>query len=509
MIPLRSMSSPATQYDEVRYPGKFYPQASPERLATLATVYGLQPPPVSDCRVLELGCGEGGNVIPLACVFPNSTFLGVDLSRTAIDYGNGLISKLGLKNVELRAQDLMDFPADAGSFDYILSHGVLSWVPEPVRQQMLEICSRHLAPRGVAYISYNTLPGGYLRSYPRDLMRFHTRFISDPGAKTREARNIIDFIVSAIPTPTLERELLKREMKPYEGRDSFLYHDLLAEVNDPVYFLDFMDVAARRGLQFVSESHLFFMRTAHLPEPVRRQLEAMSDRLMREQYLDFINARRFRQTILCRAGHDLDLEVTPERMERLLVTSSAMPVRPVTDLRQAETIEFKSPRSPSVTCSEPIPKAVYLALGEAYPRGLRFSELRQEVCRRLHMDASALTPAEDAKMIRLLISSFANGCVELHVHQFEFCTRISERPVASAVARLQAEVGDSVVSMNLGTYSLPDGLLRHLVTLLDGTRDFQGLMIDLSARLGGSEAVTTENLRKALETLASYGVLIS
>src|SRR4051812_19424690 len=116
------MSSPATKYDEVRYPGKFYPQASPERMATLATMYGLAPPPVDHCRVLELGCGDGGNIVPLAFVFPHSTFLGVDLSSTAIDHGNEMLTRLGLKNAELRAQDLMEFPADAGTFDYIVVH---------------------------------------------------------------------------------------------------------------------------------------------------------------------------------------------------------------------------------------------------------------------------------------------------------------------------------------------------------------------------------------------------
>jgi SAM-dependent methyltransferase len=503
------MSSPATSYDEVRYPGKFYSQASPERLATLATMYGLQPPPVTNCRVLELGCGEGGTVIPLAFTFPNSTFLGVDLSETAIAHGKNIISRLGLRNAELVAQDLMDFPADAGTFDYIMSHGILSWVPEKVRQQILEIYSRHLAPRGVAYISYNTLPGGYLRSYPRDLMRFHTRHISDGAAKTREARNVIDFVTAAMPTPTLERELLKRSLKPYEGKDSFLFHDLIAEVNDPVYFLDFMDAASRCGLQFVSESNLLLMRTAHFPEHVRRELDGMSDRLMREQYLDFINARVFRQTVLCRAGHDLNLEITPERMERLLVASAVKPAQPVTDPRNSETVQFRSGRSTPVNCSEPVAKAVYLALGDAYPRGLRYSQLRNQVCRRLEMDPSALAPEEDARIIRMLISSFANGIAELHVHQFEYCTQVSDRPVVSALARLQAETKDAFVSLDLGTYSPPDGLIRNLVTLLDGTRDFQGLMIDLSGSMGGSDLVTADNVRRALETLASCGLLVA
>lgn len=500
------ISAPATAYDQVRYPGKFYPQASPERLATLATVYGLAPPEVQHCRVLELGCGEGGNLIPLAYTFPESTFVGVDLSQTAVEHGGVLIGKLGLKNVELRVLDLMDFPADAGTFDYIIAHGVLSWVPEAVRQQMLEICARHLAPKGVAYISYNTLPGGYLRSYARDLMRFHTRMISEPTAKTREARNVIDFVVSAITAPTLEREMLKREMKPYEGRDFFLYHDLLAEVNDPIYFLDFMDAASRCALQFVCEANWQTSRTAHLPAAVRQQLDALPDRLSREQYLDFIHGRRFRQTVLCRAGHDLDLEVSPERMERLLISSAVKPSQPIADLKNPEAVHFQAAGGPPFQSSEPVAKAIWLALGSAYPRGMRFSELRREVCRALDMDESTLPIATAGKMIGEVISGFANNVAQLHVHEFTRAGSVSDRPTASPLARAQAERDTTAVSLDLRSVPLEQPLLRNLVMLLDGTRDFEGLLLDLRTRVGGE--ISPENLRKALEMLAANGLLV-
>jgi len=152
-------------YDELRYPGRFYPQASIERMATLATLYGMDPPPVQSCRVLELGCGEGGHLLPLAHAFPDSEFVGVDLSEVSIDRARNAAAQLGLEKVHFEAGDLGAFRADADTFDYIIAHGVFSWIPPAIQEKLLEVCSRRLAPRGVAYISYNTYPAGHLRAF--------------------------------------------------------------------------------------------------------------------------------------------------------------------------------------------------------------------------------------------------------------------------------------------------------------------------------------------------------
>src|SRR5215207_3165377 len=76
-----------TPYDQVIYPGNPVPQSHPDRLATLATLYGMRPAPVPHCRVLELGCGIGGNLTALACQWPDSAFVGIDLSARSIEIG--------------------------------------------------------------------------------------------------------------------------------------------------------------------------------------------------------------------------------------------------------------------------------------------------------------------------------------------------------------------------------------------------------------------------------------
>jgi SAM-dependent methyltransferase/methyltransferase-like protein len=497
-----------TLYDEFRYPGKFYPQASPERMATLATLFGARPTPVDRCRVLELGCGEGGHTIPLAYVLPQSQFVGVDLSEASIKRARELVARLDLKNAEFRALDLRQFPADAGTFDYIIAHGLYSWVPEAVRQAVLEVCGKHLAPDGVVYVSYNTYPAGHLRQIPRDLMRFHTRHISDPATKVREARNILEFVISAIPQPTHERELLKKELAVYKKSDAFVFFDPLSETSDPFYFLDFMEQAAAHGLQFVAEAEIQNMRTAHLAENVRRQLDAMTDRLLREQYLDFINWRGFRQTILCRAGHDLDLNVAPERMERLMIMCSLKPVQPIADRSSPEKVEFRDFYAHTVTVEEPLPKAVYVELGERFPRAVRYAELRERACRRVGLDGDHLDVETEAKLIRMLVSSYANGVAEFHAYQGPFCTEVSERPVASALARFQAEAGTPVTSLYLAGFTMEDSVLRRLLPLLDGTRDHAQLLSDLRQRVNGDQEVSAETMGKALKTLASYGMLM-
>src|SRR3954471_17103755 len=139
-----------TAYDDVPYPSTPFPQTHPDRLATLATLFGMRPASVERCRVLELGCGDGGNLIPMALVLPESDFLGVDLAGEPIARGRSTIDALGLRNIEMRQDDLRAFAngADAGQeqFDFIIAHGVYSWVPEDVRDALLHICRRRLAP---------------------------------------------------------------------------------------------------------------------------------------------------------------------------------------------------------------------------------------------------------------------------------------------------------------------------------------------------------------------------
>src|SRR6267142_1438469 len=169
-VPEQTMQpTPRTSYDEVPYDSKAFSETHPDRLATVATLFGMQPADVEHCRVLELGCADGSNLIPMAVGLPESAFAGIDLSPRQVGDGQATIATLGLKNVTLRVGSILDVGADEGIFDYIVCHGVYSWVPPEVQNRILTICNRNLAPNGVAYVSYNTYPGWHVRGMVRDL----------------------------------------------------------------------------------------------------------------------------------------------------------------------------------------------------------------------------------------------------------------------------------------------------------------------------------------------------
>src|SRR5215467_8994536 len=113
-----------TRYDELPYPGLAFAETHPDRLATMATLFGMTPAPVEGCRVLELGCGDGGNLIPMAFTLPKSCFTGLDLAGTAIARGRSLLGALDLSNIRLLHLDLLDVSIDFGEFDYIIAHGL-------------------------------------------------------------------------------------------------------------------------------------------------------------------------------------------------------------------------------------------------------------------------------------------------------------------------------------------------------------------------------------------------
>ena len=152
-----------TEYDLISYPAMPRQQTHPDRLAAVGKLFGMKPAPVERCRVLEIGCSDGGNLIPMACALPESRFVGLDLAAGPITEGKNAARDLKLDNLALHACDLREIDESWGEFDYILAHGLYSWVPPEVRERILSVCRERLSADGIAFISYNAYPGGHIR----------------------------------------------------------------------------------------------------------------------------------------------------------------------------------------------------------------------------------------------------------------------------------------------------------------------------------------------------------
>jgi SAM-dependent methyltransferase len=192
-----SSPNPATAYDLVEYPSQVHAQTHPERLATIGTLFGLKPAPPANCRVLELGCGDGGNLIAMAWALPESRFTGLDLAARPLEHGRELAGHLGLKNLDLLHRDLLAVDRSLGEFDYIIAHGVYAWVPAEVRDHLLSVCRQCLAPQGIAFVSYNSFPGSHLSIMLREMMLAHAGRIADPAEKSRQSLALMNLIAGA------------------------------------------------------------------------------------------------------------------------------------------------------------------------------------------------------------------------------------------------------------------------------------------------------------------------
>ena len=203
-------------YEEITYPNFVHSQTHPNRLATMARAYGLKTAPIEKCRVLEVGCGSGTNLLAMACDLPESEFTGIDLSANHIEQGKKAVSETGAKNLQLICADLLQADLkDFGKFDYIIAHGFFSWVPNIVREKFWEIVRKHLAPDGVAFVSYNAFPGCHLRMMMREMMMYHTEKIEPPFEKARQSVALLAFLKETAFDKEIYARILEKEFEKY------------------------------------------------------------------------------------------------------------------------------------------------------------------------------------------------------------------------------------------------------------------------------------------------------
>lgn len=490
-----------TRYDQIPYKSFPFPQSHPDRLATNATLFGMNPPPLETCRVLELGCASGGNLIPLADQFPEGTFLGIDASRRHIQDGQAAIDELGLQNIELRQQDILDFDAGKETFDYIIAHGVWSWVPDEVQGKMLAICRAHLAPNGLAYISYNTYPGWHLREMIREIMRYRARSFDSPAAQLNQARGLLAFLSNAVATEgNPYGMLLKQEVESISRFDDYyLQHEHLEEINAPLYFHQFAERAQAAELQYLGEADFGAMSLDSFPEHVRAMLQSVSrDLIETEQYMDFLRNRIFRQTILCRREVVLDRSLPLERLLKLRVASDSQPEKQPVDMSSGAKVAYRR-RNSMLNTTNPLVKAALQYLASIWPQSVPFVELASMVRSTVSgqptiLDADVMSPAS-RQLAETLIRCYATAHIDLHVADGGFAREVSEKPKAAAVARRQAATATSVTNRLHETVQVDD-FQRHLLTLLNGTRSQDELVDGLAQLITRGELVVYQSQRR-------------
>jgi methyltransferase-like protein/ubiquinone/menaquinone biosynthesis C-methylase UbiE len=458
-------------YDDFLYDDFPFRTTHVDILATLAGFFGLDPAPPERCRVLELGAGLGGNLLGMAVALPDSHFVGMDLSVRQVAHARAEVEAMGITNAEFFAGDILELGPSLGRFDYIICHGVWSWVPEAVRTAIFRLCRELLMPQGVAFISYNCMPGWSFRGVLRQLLLRNVPAEGPPEQRAAAARRYLEALYAHAPVNrSMAARVIRNEIELIRPlSDRYLFHEHLAEENHPVWFRDFLAQAAAHDLQYLGDAELHsMMPDRYGPEAESWLRRDQPDLLTLESRLDELGPRYFRRTLLCHAEATLDRRISTDRIAGHWVTAALDPHTEAVDLEAGVQAAFTAPDGFVISTTEPILKAALACLHDEQPRGLPLETLAAAACARL---GKGMTNDDVLSLGSSLLELLAQGYVEISRAAPRFVLKAGRRPRTTLLARRQAQLGrEGVINQRHISVAI-DPLERALLRSMDGKHD--------------------------------------
>lgn len=475
-----------TSYDRIEYIAASFPRLNPARIGAVGFLLGMRPKPASRCRVLELGCGQGFTLLALAQIYPDSEFHGIDLSAKHIENASKLASEAGLTNVRFEHRSITDItPEKDGNYDYIICHGVYSWVPADVKEKILQICGQQLSPQGIGYVSYNTLPGWAHLRVIREILMYHTQRYEDPMEKYKQARTLVAFLRETAPGGQegwLGKWLQNVETLIGRSDPAYFLHEYLEETNDPCYFYQFMERAHAQGLQYLSEITI----ASTLPSNLGAQASKVIEMLRRsvidaEQYMDFARNTQFRSTLLCRADQEISRNIDESRLKNILYATALRPENNRRNLTAGEKENFILASGAKFTSHNSIAKAALYFLAKHHGTFLSIPAIldgAKSIMQEENFHDPAIDQPQGFATILNLASRFLQaGAVEISMSELGSWLpqrTLADKPLALPLARVQAAHGFPILRGDLRSEKLtPEA--AAIVPHCDGTRSIEEL----------------------------------
>lgn len=460
----------------------------PSALAAVAALQGVTAPPAETARVLELGCAGGGNTIPLAARFPNASFTAIDISEDEIAIGRARVKALGLTNMRIEAIDILDFAETAQQFDYIIAHGVLSWVPAPVQQAVFKICREQLAPDGIAVISFNVLPGWGIQQIVRDICMRNVDHTAPPLERARQAQAALRRFASVAAENNPYGIIVRQAAQRAAGLSpSYLLAEFLAAVNECFFFEDVVKQAAASGLHYIGEGELAMATPELLAPDAARGIREMGagDRVKTQSHLDMVSGRIFRRAVFAkRPGHE-HLDVSKLLTLHINGAMRQDPQAP-TSFRFDTGQVLRAPNEDAV--------ATLAAIAHAYPNTIPVSEL-------------VSAARNGAQLAQLLLQLVSIGSLRVSTLPLRVGRASAAKPRAFDAARIEATENQGWVTtlLHRSTPLTPDAMA--LLASLDGDHDRAQLIAE-AANWPSSSAPASARVDTALALLEREALLL-
>ncbi len=461
----------ADSYDITPYPTSAEARLHPHHLQVCALFNGYSPQPPHSARVLEIGCGNGFNLAPMAEQFPNAYFLGLDRAASAIQFGSTCLQRAGLTNIELRCVDLLDAAHDPhfphlGQFHYIIAHGFYSWVPEPVREAMWALVRRALAPHGILHLSYNALPGWYGAQAVRDFAQFlagDDKPLSSVVQPTWDALGALAQYADSGNSFAVEAARIRGLPA------SVLAHDELGEACQAFYLTGVVRRAKTEGFRYAGEAGSSIPSDLRKHEDVANMVSHLGkgDGVLHQQLIDFTSMRRFHDSLFTWESNK------PEPFNLLDSLLSCWARSDIRFLEESASGEraYEYAGGVRITSSHPLFSALADAMQAAAPGAVHLRDFVTQ-----HAQSTGLPESVLSFHIIPLVQSLLDGAVlRLRLEAAPVACLLPPRPFTGKFSRLQAALDSQAPNAYHACVSIAQPWQRALFTLLDGTRDLPQL----------------------------------